>query len=48
MVVRFDAEEVRARQCLAGEAVASVEFWPRTLKNGNLSKSRVLDAKAMT
>ena len=47
-VVRFAVEEVRARRRLAGEATTSVEFWPGTLKNGNSSKSRVLDAKAVT
>ena len=47
-VVRFAAEEVHAHWCLGGEAAASVEFRPGTLKNRNSSKSRVLDAKAVT
>ena len=43
MVERFATEEVRARRRLARE-----EFRSGTLKNGNSSKSRVLDAKAVT
>ena len=31
-VVRIAAEGVRARRCLAEDAVASVKFQPRTLK----------------
>ena len=48
MVGRFIAEEVHARWRLVGDAVASVKFWLGTLKKRNSSKSRVLDAKAMT
>ena len=47
-MVRFAAEEVHARRRLARDAATSVKFWPGTLKNGNSSKSRVLDAKALT
>ena len=48
VVVRFAAEEVRARRCLPRDVVASIKFWPGTLKNRNSSKSRVLDAKVVT
>ena len=47
-VVRIAAKEVRARRCLAEDAATSVKFRPGTLKNRNSSKSRVLDAKAVT
>ena len=47
-VVRFAAEEFCARRCLARDAATSIKLWLGTLKNRNLSKSRVLDAKAMT
>ena len=32
MVVMFAAEEVHARRRLAGDAAASIKFWPGTLK----------------
>jgi len=48
MEVMVEAREVRARRCLARDAVASVKFRPGTLKNRNSSKSRVLDAKVVT
>ena len=44
----IEAEEVRARRRLAGDVAASIKFWPRTLKNGNSGKNRVLDAKVVT
>ena len=47
-VVRFAAEEVRAHRRLARDATAFVKFRPVTVKNMNSSKSRVLDAKAVT
>ena len=47
-VGRFVAKEVRARWRLVGDAMTSIKFWIGTLKNKNLSKSRVLDAKAVT